>query len=149
MRQRLGSAAARLGDPPVLLFDELINGLDPEGIAWIRSLMPALTTQTRTVFLPSHVVSEVEGPAQDLPEFELVESAARPCRRSADNASSRPPEPIGELDSAPGSGVVRAARCGRAPTSLIHADADSGHEPSRSGTTCALTRSLAASAAHC
>jgi ABC-2 type transport system ATP-binding protein len=66
MRQRLGIAAALLGDPPVLLFDEPINGLDPEGIAWIRHLMRALAAEGRTVFLSSHLMSEMEDTADRL-----------------------------------------------------------------------------------
>ena len=66
MRQRLGIAVAMLGDPPVLLFDEPINGLDPEGIAWIRSLMRGLAAEGRTVFLSSHLMSEMEDTADRL-----------------------------------------------------------------------------------
>lgn len=66
MRQRLGIAAALLGDPPILLFDEPINGLDPEGIAWIRSLMRGLAAEGRTVFLSSHLMSEMEDTADRL-----------------------------------------------------------------------------------
>jgi ABC-2 type transport system ATP-binding protein len=66
MRQRLGLAAALLGDPPVLLLDEPINGLDPEGIAWIRSLMRTLAAEGRTVFLSSHLMSEMEDTADRL-----------------------------------------------------------------------------------
>jgi ABC-2 type transport system ATP-binding protein len=60
MRQRLGIAAALLGDPPVLIFDEPINGLDPEGIVWARTLFRRLSAEGRTVFVSSHVMSEVE-----------------------------------------------------------------------------------------
>jgi ABC-2 type transport system ATP-binding protein len=66
MRQRLGIAAALLGDPPVLLFDEPINGLDHDGIAWIRRLMRALAAEGRTVFLSSHLMSEMEDTADRL-----------------------------------------------------------------------------------
>jgi ABC-2 type transport system ATP-binding protein len=59
MYQRLGIAAALLGDPPVLMFDEPVNGLDPEGIRWIRTLMRALASQGRTVFVSSHLMSEM------------------------------------------------------------------------------------------
>ncbi|NUR57955.1 MAG: ATP-binding cassette domain-containing protein [Catenulispora sp.] len=59
MAQRLGIAAALLGDPPVLMFDEPVNGLDPEGIAWIRSLLKALAAEGRTVLLSSHLMSEM------------------------------------------------------------------------------------------
>jgi len=59
MAQRLGIAAALLGDPRVLLFDEPVNGLDPEGIVWARTLMQALAAQGRTVFVSSHLMSEM------------------------------------------------------------------------------------------
>jgi ABC-2 type transport system ATP-binding protein len=59
MGQRLGIAAALLGDPAVLMFDEPVNGLDPEGIAWVRQLMRMLASQGRTVFVSSHLMSEM------------------------------------------------------------------------------------------
>jgi len=59
MSQRLGIAAALLGDPPVLLFDEPVNGLDPEGIMWVRTLLQRLAAQGRTVFVSSHLMSEM------------------------------------------------------------------------------------------
>jgi ABC-2 type transport system ATP-binding protein len=59
MGQRLGIAAALLGDPPVLMFDEPVNGLDPEGVLWIRTLLKALAAEGRTVFLSSHLMSEM------------------------------------------------------------------------------------------
>ena len=59
MGQRLGIAAALLGDPEVLLFDEPVNGLDPEGILWIRTMMRSLAEQGRTVFVSSHLMSEM------------------------------------------------------------------------------------------
>ncbi|MEU4806861.1 ATP-binding cassette domain-containing protein [Actinosynnema sp. NPDC023587] len=59
MRQRLGVAAALLGDPGVLLFDEPVNGLDPEGIRWIRHLMRDLAAEGRTVLVSSHLMSEM------------------------------------------------------------------------------------------
>jgi ABC-2 type transport system ATP-binding protein len=59
MAQRLGIAAALLGDPPVLIFDEPVNGLDPEGVAWIRGMLKSLAGQGRTVFLSSHLMSEM------------------------------------------------------------------------------------------
>jgi ABC-2 type transport system ATP-binding protein len=66
MGQRLGIAAALLGDPRVLMFDEPVNGLDPEGILWIRNLMKALATEGRTVFVSSHLMSEMENTADHL-----------------------------------------------------------------------------------
>ena len=59
MTQRLGIAAALLGDPPVLLLDEPVNGLDPEGIVWLRNLIKELAAGGRTVFLSSHLMSEM------------------------------------------------------------------------------------------
>ncbi|MGV9756728.1 ABC transporter ATP-binding protein [Streptomyces tricolor] len=59
MGQRLGIAAALLGDPRIVMFDEPVNGLDPEGIHWIRNLMKALAAQGRTVFMSSHLMSEM------------------------------------------------------------------------------------------
>jgi ABC-2 type transport system ATP-binding protein len=60
MRQRLGIASALLGDPPVLLFDEPVNGLDPEGVQWVRLLMRQFASEGRTVFISSHMMSEME-----------------------------------------------------------------------------------------
>jgi ABC-2 type transport system ATP-binding protein len=59
MAQRLGIAAALLGDPPVLLLDEPVNGLDPAGIHWIRDLLRTLAAQGRAVFVSSHMISEM------------------------------------------------------------------------------------------
>ncbi len=66
MGQRLGIAAALLGDPAILMFDEPVNGLDPEGILWIRNLMKALAAEGRTVFVSSHLMSEMENTADHL-----------------------------------------------------------------------------------
>jgi ABC-2 type transport system ATP-binding protein len=66
MSQRLGVAAALLGDPQVLMFDEPVNGLDPEGILWIRTLMRSLAAEGRVVFVSSHLMSEMESTADHL-----------------------------------------------------------------------------------
>jgi ABC-2 type transport system ATP-binding protein len=66
MKQRLGIAAALLGDPPVLMFDEPVNGLDPEGVRWLRGLLKNLAAQGRTVFVSSHLMSEMENTADHL-----------------------------------------------------------------------------------
>jgi ABC-2 type transport system ATP-binding protein len=66
MGQRLGIAAALLGNPRILMFDEPANGLDPEGILWIRNLMKALATDDRTVIVASHQMSEMENIADHL-----------------------------------------------------------------------------------
>lgn len=66
MGQRLGIAVALLGDPAVLLFDEPVNGLDPEGIRWVRTLMRALAAEGRTVFVSSHLLAEMANTADRL-----------------------------------------------------------------------------------
>ncbi|MFJ5708028.1 ATP-binding cassette domain-containing protein [Streptomyces sp. NPDC093105] len=66
MRQRLGIAAALLGDPPALMLDEPFNGLDPEGIRWIRALLSSLAAEGRAVLVSSHLMSELEGVADHL-----------------------------------------------------------------------------------
>jgi ABC-2 type transport system ATP-binding protein len=86
MAQRLGIAAALLGDPEVLLLDEPVNGLDPEGIRWIRNLLRSLAAQGRTVFVSSHLIAEmaltaeqlvVIGQGRLLAETSVAELAAR------------------------------------------------------------------------
>jgi len=89
MKQRLGIAAALLGDPPVLMFDEPVNGLDPEGIHWIRGFFKTLAAEGRTVLVSSHLMSEMAQTADhlviighgrllaDLPTAELIENSAR------------------------------------------------------------------------
>ena len=66
MRQRLGIAAAMLGDPPVLIFDEPVNGLDPEGIRWIRGYLRRLAAEGRAILVSSHLMSELEETADHL-----------------------------------------------------------------------------------
>jgi ABC-2 type transport system ATP-binding protein len=89
MKQRLGIAAALLGDPPVLMFDEPVNGLDPEGIHWIRGFFRELAAAGRTVLVSSHLMSEMAQTADhliiigrgrllaDVSTGELIESSAR------------------------------------------------------------------------
>jgi ABC-2 type transport system ATP-binding protein len=89
MKQRLGIAAAMLGDPPVLMFDEPVNGLDPEGIHWIRGFFRELAADGRTVLVSSHLMSEMAQTADhliiigrgrllaDVATGELIESSAR------------------------------------------------------------------------
>ncbi len=104
MGQRLGIAAALLGDPHTVILDEPANGLDPEGIRWIRTLLIELARQGRTVFLSSHVMSEIQQSAERLivigrgrlvedttvAEFVTRASAGAPVRiRAADQAALR------------------------------------------------------------
>jgi ABC-2 type transport system ATP-binding protein len=66
MRQRLGIAAAMLGDPPVLMFDEPFNGMDPEGIVWMRGYLRSLAAEGRAVLVSSHLMSELQDSADHL-----------------------------------------------------------------------------------
>jgi ABC-2 type transport system ATP-binding protein len=66
MAQRLGIAAALLGDPGVLLFDEPVNGLDPQGVRWVRNLLKSLAAEGRTVLVSSHLISEMALTAEHL-----------------------------------------------------------------------------------
>jgi ABC-2 type transport system ATP-binding protein len=66
MSQRLGIAAALLGDPGILLFDEPVNGLDPDGVRWVREFVKRLAAEGRTVFISSHLMSEMEDTADHL-----------------------------------------------------------------------------------
>ena len=66
MRQRLSLAGALLGDPDVLIFDEPLNGLDPDGIRWLRGLLRTLAAQDRTVFVSSHLLTEVAQTVDDV-----------------------------------------------------------------------------------
>src|SRR5688500_7202579 len=66
MGQRLGIAGALLGDPGVLMFDEPVNGLDPDGVRWVRELMRSLAAEGRTVFVSSHLMSEMQQTADQL-----------------------------------------------------------------------------------
>jgi ABC-2 type transport system ATP-binding protein len=89
MHQRLGIASALLGDPPVLLFDEPVNGLDPEGIRWVRSLFRRFADEGRTIFVSSHLMSEMEQTADhvlvigrgkliaDMPVAEITQRSAQ------------------------------------------------------------------------
>ena len=91
MGQRLGIAAALLGDPGVLLFDEPVNGLDPEGIRWVRTLCKTLAGEGRTVFVSSHLMGEmaltadhlvVIGKGKLIAESPVADFVARSSRQS-------------------------------------------------------------------
>jgi ABC-2 type transport system ATP-binding protein len=124
MSQRLGLAAALLGDPPVLLLDEPINGLDTDGVVWVRGLLRRLAAEGRTVFVSSHLLGELAETADhvvvigrgrlvaDASVSELVDSVARPTVRV------RTPDPDrlrallvgpGTTVSAPAAGVLVVA----------------------------------------
>ena len=97
MTQRLGMAAALLGDPEVLLLDEPVNGLDPEGVAWIRTLLRGLAAEGRTVFVSSHLLGEVAQVAQQVVvigrgRLLADTSVAELLRRGAGRVRVRSPE---------------------------------------------------------
>jgi ABC-2 type transport system ATP-binding protein len=111
MRQRLGIAAALLGDPPVLMFDEPFNGMDPEGIVWMRGFLRALAAGGRAVLVSSHLMSELQDTASHL----LVIGRGRVV---ADTS-------VAELIAAASGGRVRLRTASRAEamTVLAHAGA--------------------------
>ena len=122
MAQRLGIAATMLGDPAVLMFDEPVNGLDPEGILWIRNLMKTLASEGRTVFVSSHLMSEMEntadhliviGRGQLLAECSMDEFIARSSGQTVRVSTPQPDQLVKALTEAGGTiasdGAVTAA----------------------------------------
>jgi ABC-2 type transport system ATP-binding protein len=116
MRQRLGIALALLGDPPVVMLDEPVNGLDPDGVVWIRHLLRSLADEGRTVFVSSHLMAEVAQTADhlivigrgrlvaDVPTAELLHEGAPAVTVRADQAAA-----LGPLLAANGAQVDRRA----------------------------------------
>jgi ABC-2 type transport system ATP-binding protein len=109
MYQRLGIAGALLGDPGTLLFDEPVNGLDPEGIIWIRTLMRSLAAEGRTVFVSSHLMSEmaltadqllVIGRGRIIADTPLPELVARHSGARVDVRAADPPRLAADLRAA-------------------------------------------------
>jgi ABC-2 type transport system ATP-binding protein len=103
MRQRLGIALALLGDAPVVMLDEPVNGLDPDGVVWIRHLLRSLADEGRTVFVSSHLMSEVAQTADhlivigrgrlvaDVPTAELLQQGAPAVTVRAEQAATLAP----------------------------------------------------------
>ncbi|SEK34540.1 ATP-binding cassette domain-containing protein [Streptacidiphilus jiangxiensis] len=112
MGQRLGIAAALLGDPRILMFDEPVNGLDPEGIVWVRTLMKTLATEGRTVFVSSHLMSEMALTAEHLIVIGRGRLLANmPMNQFIDENSRsfvrlRTPDPEKLLDAFSGAGIT-------------------------------------------
>jgi ABC-2 type transport system ATP-binding protein len=128
MSQRLGIAAALLGDPQVLLLDEPVNGLDPEGVLWIRNLMKHLAGQGRTIFVSSHLMNEMAVTADHLIVIgrgELIANAstaeviATGTEKSV-RVRTTDPDKLADLITAEGGSVVRGAPL--SPTELAIAD---------------------------
>jgi ABC-2 type transport system ATP-binding protein len=131
MRQRLGIAAAMLGDPPVLLMDEPFNGMDPEGIVWMRGFLRALAAEGRAVLVSSHLMSELQDTADhlvvvgrgrviaDAPVRELI--AAASGDRVVVRTSARP------------SAVTALERAGAAVTAVEALGSSGAHELMVSG----------------
>jgi ABC-2 type transport system ATP-binding protein len=116
MAQRLGIAAALLGDPGVLIFDEPINGLDPEGIRWFRQLARSLAAEGRTVFVSSHLISEMEltadrlimiGAGRLVGELSMADLSTRATGRVT--VRTPRPERLSEVLRSRGVSVVREA----------------------------------------
>lgn len=108
MRQRLALAAALLGDPPVLLLDEPANGLDPEGIAWLRAFLRYLAGQGRTVLVSSHVLSEVQQTADEIviiARGRLVRQAPLAVLEGPATAVVRTPNPAELITALAGAGL--------------------------------------------
>ena len=132
MAQRLGIAAALLGDPPVLLFDEPVNGLDPQGVLWLRTLMKDLAAQGRTVFVSSHLMSEMALTAEHLIVIGRGRLLADTSMAEFIAANTRPrvrirtPSPERMRDVLTGAGVTVR----QAPDGTLEADAA---EPARLG----------------
>jgi ABC-2 type transport system ATP-binding protein len=103
MRQRLGIAAALLGDPGVLILDEPVNGLDPEGIVWIRTLMRGLAAEGRAVLISSHLMSEMALTADHL----VVIGRGRLIADAGLDAFTRAEETVGGTGGGRGTVVVR------------------------------------------
>ena len=131
MRQRLGLAAALLKDPALLVLDEPVNGLDPAGIREIRQLLHRLGAEGRTVFLSSHLLSEVEQTCDRVAIIDEGRLVLSGCVDDVLAAAARPSVLVGVGDVVAGSGVLRRAglsveaeggliRVGIAPTEAAH-----------------------------
>jgi ABC-2 type transport system ATP-binding protein len=130
MSQRLGIAATLLGDPEILMFDEPVNGLDPEGILWIRNLMKSLAAEGRTVFVSSHLMSEMENTADHvivIGRGALIADCSMAdfiARSSGQSVQVRTPQPdlLAEVVTAAGGRVTRTTATGTGPVSTGASD---------------------------
>ena len=139
MRQRLGIAAALLGDPPVLLFDEPVNGLDLEGVRWIRALLRGFADEGRTVLVSSHLMSEVQLIADrvviigrgrliaDADTDDVLRGTGRPSARPG----AQPAAPTSSAAPSPTAGAVGGAAVGGAVVERTGARRARGDRPVR------------------
>ena len=134
MRQRLGIAAALLGDPPVLMFDEPFNGMDPEGIVWMRGFLRSLAAQGRAVLVSSHLMGELQDTADHLvvagrgrvvADASVADADRRRVRRPGDGAY--PGARRGDDRAGPGRG--RGRRYGSRRHHCLRPDVRTGGEP--------------------
>ncbi|MDN5789429.1 MAG: ABC transporter ATP-binding protein [Micrococcales bacterium] len=107
MRQRLGLAAALIGDPQILILDEPANGLDPEGIRWLRSFLRHLASEGRTVLISSHMLSEVE---QTVDEVVIITGGRRVAQGTVTELRGEPTAFVRSSDPARLSAALTAAR---------------------------------------
>ncbi len=147
MSQRLGIAAALLGDPQILMFDEPVNGLDPEGIVWIRTLMRSLAAEGRTVLVSSHLMPEMENTADHLivigrgkliADCSMADFVARGSARrswSAPRSEKRLPS-----QSAAAGGIATKAERGRAVRPRPHRGTDRRYSLSLTASGCTTWR---------
>ena len=105
MRQRLGLATALLGDPPAVVLDEPANGLDPEGIVWLRRLLRAFADEGRTVLVSSHVLTEVQHTVDDV----VIIARGRLVHASSLTALAELAEPETYVESPAGDALARLA----------------------------------------
>jgi ABC-2 type transport system ATP-binding protein len=137
MRQRLGLAAALLGDPQVLILDEPANGLDPEGVHWLRGLLRHLADQGRTVLVSSHLLAEV---AQTVDQVVIV-AGGRLVTQSTLAALTARTEPLVRVRT-PQAQTLRALLAAQG----IHASPDGAEQLLAAGTTCEAVGRAAAAA---
>ncbi|MQY05590.1 ATP-binding cassette domain-containing protein [Actinomadura macrotermitis] len=127
MGQRLGIAGALLGDPRVLMFDEPVNGLDPDGVLWVRRLMRSLAAEGRTVFVSSHLMSEMQqtadrlvviGRGRLLADAPVADVIAGSSRNAVRVRTPRPDVLAARLAAEPGAEVTRSGADGLVVTGV-------------------------------
>jgi ABC-2 type transport system ATP-binding protein len=136
MRQRLALAAALLGDPGVLLFDEPANGLDPSGIAWLRGFLRFLAEQGRTVLISSHVLSEVQQTVDDvviITDGKLVRQASLSDLEGTGSVRVRTPAPAALVEALTRAGLQVAPEPDADPDRSIRSDPADSPESAGSG----------------